>query len=82
MIVLCAWCEQFGTRNVLSESPPLKSGSGHQRSASHGICGRHQREVLLEIYGLSRANRHGGGRDGRMPAPGDASMAASDLALA
>ncbi len=73
MIVLCAWCEQAGTRTVISESAVETDA---RRSASHGICARHQRQLLLEIQTLNRDHRHAGARDSRMRKPAHRSIAA------
>jgi hypothetical protein len=43
MIVLCAWCEKEGKRNVLKEE------DGKDGGVSHGICEAHQAKILSEI---------------------------------
>ena len=44
MIVLCAWCEQEGTEAL------IRNTAGNLGLTSHGICERHEKRLLKQIY--------------------------------
>src|SRR5437868_14706429 len=44
MIVLCAWCEQEGMEGLIRDT------AGDVGLASHGICERHEKGLLKQIY--------------------------------
>lgn len=46
MNVHCAWCEKEGIINVINKI------EGPDDQVSHGICGRHQDEMLAQIEEL------------------------------
>jgi hypothetical protein len=50
MKAMCAWCQGEGVPALLGEREPLDDPS-----ETHGICDRHRRAVLLDLYARSHA---------------------------
>jgi hypothetical protein len=44
MKVICSWCRSEGKQGYLGEREPLEDPS-----STHGVCGRHQEEILESL---------------------------------
>lgn len=51
MDVMCAWCQKEGIQNVINVI------EGPSDQVSHGICDRHQEEMLQQIAQLRASKR-------------------------
>jgi len=50
MRAICAWCQREGAPALLGEREPVDDPT-----ETHGICDRHRRAVLIDLYARSHA---------------------------